>query len=207
MSVEPTSEFHSLSIPMASSILALTNRILGQSCRPFEVLLRHHSDPKPHLQPASRLLSPLAALATTDPLGGAGGYYDLGMATSSPSPLSTAPTALHREPRVQLLDVAPYARAIARHDLAREAERARSYLLSAQGSGSGSDGGPKRVRLTRASRSAVEGGRREETRVRRERWWGKDVNLKGLLRTGGDAWGAFADEERESLAEGDPMEI
>jgi hypothetical protein len=192
---------------MASSILALTNRILHQSYRPYEVLLRHHSDPEPDPQPASRLLSPLAALATADPVGGTGGYYSLGLVTSSPSSSSTAPTALHREPRVQLLDVAPYARAIARHDLAREAERARSYLLSTQGSGSGSDGGPKRVRLTRASRSAVEGGRREETRVRRDRWWDKDVNLKDLLRTGGEAWGALADGERESLADGDAMEI
>jgi hypothetical protein len=195
-------EFHALSIPMASSILAITNRILGQpsGTRPFDVLLRHHADPRPRPQSADRLLSSLGALATVDSLSAGGNYY--GTATASPSS-SMAPTSLHREPRVRLLDLAPYARAIARHDLAREAERARSFLVSAQDSGSDA-GGSKRVRLTRVSRSAIEGGRREETRVRRERWWGQDVNLKSLLTTGGEAWGACVDG---GVAEGDAMEI
>jgi hypothetical protein len=76
---------------------------------------------------------------------------------------------------VQLLDIAPYVRLIASHDLACETERAKRLLSL----------GEKRIRLTRASRSAMEGGRREETRARRERWWDPSVNLRCLLATGG----------------------
>jgi hypothetical protein len=197
---------------MASAVLATSNRLLGQpdAPRPFDILLRRHNDPARREPSASRLLAPLAALATAEPLGGGLGYFNLSMAALPPPslPQSATPTAAqHREPRVRLLDVAPYARAVARHDLAREAERARSYLLSTQGSASGSDTGAKRVRLTRASRSAVEGGRREETRVRRERWWGKDVNLTSLLLTGGASWGIAVDNGQRGIAEEDAMEI
>jgi hypothetical protein len=205
------SDFPALSIPMASAILALGNRDLGQpaAIRPFDVLLRRRVD-SPREQSANQLLAPLAALAAAEPLGGGLGYFTTNMvALAPPAPppsAAAAPTAaLHRESRVRLLDVAPYARAVARHDLARDAARAREYLLSTQGSASGSDAGAKRVRLTRASRSAVEGGRREETRVRRERWWGKDVNLKSLLMTGGE-WGGFAGRESR-LATEDEMEM
>jgi hypothetical protein len=206
ISAEPARDFHSLSIPMATSILALTNRILGNTSgsRPF-LLLRHGTNPSPRPQSASQLLAPLGALATADPFSNGGNHYSTNMINSTSSS-SLAPTSLHREPRVRLHDVAPYARAIARHDLVRERERA-SRLLSSLGEGAD---GPKRVRLTRASRSAVEGGRREETRVRRDRWWGKDVNLRSLLATGGEAWGVFADgggTEERGLAGEDGMEI
>lgn len=42
------------------------------------------------------------------------------------------------------------------------------------------------MRMTRASRSAVEGGRRETTR--RDRWFDKALNLQLVMRTGGDGW-------------------
>jgi hypothetical protein len=79
-----------------------------------------------------------------------------------------------REFRVLVEDIAPYVRSIAEHDLVLEAARAQSLSST------------KRARTSRASRSALEGGRREEKR--RERWFTKDLNLQQVLKTGGTAW-------------------
>lgn len=73
------------------------------------------------------------------------------------------------------LDLAPYARSIARHDLMVERDKA-ALLSSSQ----------KRVRLSRVSRSAADGGRREETRQQRK--LPGSVNLKAVVETGGKRW-------------------
>jgi len=88
-------------------------------------------------------------------------------------------------------DLAPYVRSIAAHDLRLEEQRVRlSGLLSEGGRGNG-----KRVRTTRAARSALEGGKRENTR--RERWFGKELNLALVLRTGGKEWAGAVGGVRE----------
>ncbi|KAK8248859.1 hypothetical protein IWZ00DRAFT_545404 [Phyllosticta capitalensis] len=84
-------------------------------------------------------------------------------------------------------DLAPYVRSIAAYDLHLEAKRLRaSNLLSAGGKG-------KRVRTTRAARSALEGGRRETTR--RERWFA-DLDLTACLKTAGESWAGLGSRGR-----------
>ncbi|KAF2432398.1 hypothetical protein EJ08DRAFT_131641 [Tothia fuscella] len=95
---------------------------------------------------------------------------------SSTYPLTAS--SFDREFSILALDLAPYIRIIASYDLQLEEQRLKlSSLLSAGGRG------PKKVRTTRASRSAAEGGKRENTR--RERWFGKEVNLRRIMETGG----------------------
>ncbi|PLB51264.1 P-loop containing nucleoside triphosphate hydrolase protein [Aspergillus steynii IBT 23096] len=78
-------------------------------------------------------------------------------------------------------DLAPYIRAIMAFDLRLEHHRLQlSGLLSQQGQGT------KRVRKTRASRAALEGGSKSETR--KERWFPPDTNPGPLLATGKKEW-------------------
>jgi DNA polymerase III delta prime subunit len=84
-------------------------------------------------------------------------------------------SSFDREFRVIVEDIAPYVRAIAKFDMVLEAERAQTLAFVGGGRA-------KRLRTTRASRSALEGGRREEKR--RDRWFTKDLNLKLVMDTG-----------------------
>ncbi|KAE8166526.1 hypothetical protein BDV40DRAFT_296314 [Aspergillus tamarii] len=78
-------------------------------------------------------------------------------------------------------DLGPYVRAIIAFDLRLEQYRMQlSGLLSQNGQGS------KRARTTRASRAALEGGSKAETR--KERWFSPDVNPTLILATGGPDW-------------------
>ncbi|KAI4124468.1 MAG: hypothetical protein LQ338_004786 [Usnochroma carphineum] len=77
-------------------------------------------------------------------------------------------------------DVAPYVRSIVSYDLRLEEQR-RQLDLASQ---SGRDG--KRARTTRASRAALEGGSKANTR--RERWFPGIADLGAVLRTGGTGW-------------------
>lgn len=128
---------------------------------------------------------------------------------AEPSATSTQPvshsypllaSSFDREFSVTVLDLAPYVRGIAAYDLNLEAERLKlSSLLSAGGRGT------KKLRTTRASRSAVEGGRRETTR--RERWFDKNVHLGNMLETGGREWGKSSrPDEGGSTREGSVLE-
>jgi hypothetical protein len=113
----------------------------------------------------------------------------LDILAEAPTSSLAAPTAMtassfDREFSILALDIAPYVRSIAAHDLQIEQQRLKiSNLLSA-------GGGTKKMRMTRASRSAIEGGRRETTR--RERWFGKELNLGLVLGTGGKGWGKIS---------------
>ncbi|OJD30719.1 p-loop containing nucleoside triphosphate hydrolase protein [Diplodia corticola] len=94
---------------------------------------------------------------------------------------SVTASSFDRTFRLLAEELAPYVRNIAAHDIHLENERLRiSNLLSAGG------GKPKRLRTTRAARSALEGGRRENTR--RERWFDKSLNLAAVLKTAGKEW-------------------
>ncbi|KAL4862213.1 hypothetical protein BDV12DRAFT_190562 [Aspergillus spectabilis] len=78
-------------------------------------------------------------------------------------------------------DFTPYVRAIVAFDLRLEQYRSDlSCLLS------GSERGTKRMRTTRASRAALEGGNKAETR--KERWFSPAVNVARVLATGKREW-------------------
>lgn len=102
---------------------------------------------------------------------------------TSASNSSLAITSFDREFRVITTDLAPYIRMIAAYDVHLEAQRLQMSNLLSVG---GSQKSETKSRKTRASRSALEGGKRETTR--RERWFDPDVNLKLILGTGGTEW-------------------
>ncbi|KAL5332586.1 hypothetical protein BJX70DRAFT_392887 [Aspergillus crustosus] len=77
-------------------------------------------------------------------------------------------------------DFTPYVRAIVAFDLRLEHYRSElSRLL-------GGERGTKRMRTTRASRAALEGGNKAETR--KERWFSPGVNVARVLATGKREW-------------------
>ena len=78
-------------------------------------------------------------------------------------------------------DIAPYIRSIVAYDIRLEEERLRLSNLLSQGGRNG-----KRMRTTRASRAALEGGSKAHTR--RERWFPSKTNFPLVLRTGGHGW-------------------
>ena len=78
-------------------------------------------------------------------------------------------------------DLAPYVRSIVSYDLKLEEHRRQlsSLLL-----GPGKDG--RKVRTTRSSRAALEGGQKAHTR--REKWFPNDTNFDLILQSGGLGW-------------------
>jgi hypothetical protein len=78
-------------------------------------------------------------------------------------------------------DLAPYVRTIISHELRREEERCRVAGLLLQGGRNG-----KKIRTTRASRSALADGSRVS--MRREKWFDGKINASMVLRTGGEGW-------------------
>ncbi|KAI9837398.1 MAG: hypothetical protein M1837_002986 [Sclerophora amabilis] len=92
-------------------------------------------------------------------------------------------------------DLAPYVRSIVSYDLFLEDERLRMSNLLSQGKRDG-----KRIRTTRASRSALEGGNRSNTR--RDRWFEGNLSSDLVLKTGGKRWQKIA-LERPIRAHGD----
>ncbi|KAJ8114682.1 hypothetical protein OPT61_g3498 [Boeremia exigua] len=89
-------------------------------------------------------------------------------------------TSLDRPFALITLDIAPYVRSIVAHELVLEGQRIRLGNLLSEG------GRVKRGRMTRAARSAVEGGERHSKR--RERWFHRDLNFELVMRTAGSAW-------------------
>ena len=78
-------------------------------------------------------------------------------------------------------DIAPYVRSIVSYDMRLEEQRLRLSDMLSQGGRNG-----KKPRLTRASRAALEGGSKANTR--RERWLPISTNFPLVLRTGGQGW-------------------
>lgn len=77
------------------------------------------------------------------------------------------------------LDVAPYVRSIVTFE--KDLQKQRQNLSSLM-----SQGGKKRMRNTRASNAALEGGSRSTTR--RERWFNSNLNGVLVMRTAGEGW-------------------
>ena len=82
-------------------------------------------------------------------------------------------------------DIAPYVRSIVYSDMKLEEHRLQLNLLLAQNGRNG-----KRMRTTRASHAALEGG--SKARTRRERWFPVDSDFTLILQTGGDGWQELA---------------
>ncbi|KAI4204565.1 MAG: hypothetical protein LQ350_001115 [Teloschistes chrysophthalmus] len=105
---------------------------------------------------------------------------------SKPSTLSLKPpfiSTLDSSPTSTITkDIAPYIRLIVAYDLRLEEQR---RLLDLAGGGGGGRNG-KRTRTTRASRAALEGGSKRDTR--RERWFPKALGFERVLGTGGRGW-------------------
>ncbi|GAD99040.1 hypothetical protein AOR_1_176134 [Paecilomyces variotii No. 5] len=78
-------------------------------------------------------------------------------------------------------DLAPYIRGIVAFDLRLERYRLELSGLPSQGGGS-----TKRARKTRASRAALEGG--DKANTRKERWFPADVQPNRILATGNEEW-------------------
>jgi sorting nexin-8 len=78
-------------------------------------------------------------------------------------------------------DLSPYIRAIVAFDLRLEQYRRELTRLF-----SGDERGTKRMRTTRASRAALEGGNKAETR--KERWFSPAVNVHRVMATGKTEW-------------------
>jgi hypothetical protein len=89
-------------------------------------------------------------------------------------------SSFDREFRVITEDIAPYVRTIVKSEQKREAERVLMSNLLSEG------GRVKRLRTSRASRSALEGGKRAEKR--RERWFTRELNMELVMATGGKSW-------------------
>lgn len=78
-------------------------------------------------------------------------------------------------------DLAPYIRAIVAFDL-----RLEQYRLKMSGLLSPNGGTKRKMRKTRASRAALEGG--DKAHTRRERWFPPDTNPARILATGNHGW-------------------
>ena len=78
-------------------------------------------------------------------------------------------------------DLAPYVRSIVSYDLRLEERRRRLGALLSQPGKIG-----ERQRRTRASRAALEGGNKAQTR--RERWFPENTNFDLVLQSGGEDW-------------------
>ncbi|CRG84144.1 ATPase family AAA domain-containing protein 5 [Talaromyces islandicus] len=77
-------------------------------------------------------------------------------------------------------DIAPYIRSIMAFDLRLERYRLQLSGIMSEGPRN------KRVRKTRASRAALEGG--DKSNTRRERWFSQEANPKQILATGSSEW-------------------
>ena len=96
-------------------------------------------------------------------------------------------------------DLAPYIRSIVSYDVRLEEQRRQLSDILSRG-----EKGSKRLRTTRASRAALEGGSKASTR--RERWFPSDTDFRAVLKTGGEGWGEITLSEMRSGSE-EPDEL
>ncbi|KAF2156953.1 hypothetical protein K461DRAFT_7850 [Myriangium duriaei CBS 260.36] len=154
---DPTNLTHRL-VTSTCAILPSALRITSPNLAEHLHNLTLSAAPYSHLHPipASDLYAALEPLA--DPASSS--QHQSGTYTSILSPLPLLTT-----------EIAPYVRAIAAHDFAREEQRRELYdaLHGEEGKG--------KMRRTRAARGAMEGKGRGG--VRRERWWEAEIDVSG----------------------------
>jgi hypothetical protein len=97
-----------------------------------------------------------------------------------PAPSGRTALSLERVNSAMTEDIAPYIRAIVAFDLRLERHRMELSGLISQG------GGNRKIRKTRASRAALEGG--DKANTRKERWFSHNANPARILATGGKEW-------------------
>lgn len=90
-----------------------------------------------------------------------------------------------------VVDVAPYVRSIVNYEKGLQKQRQKLSSLMSQG-------GTKRMRNTRASHAALEGGSRSTTR--RDKWFTSSLNDVLVMRTAGEGWAEAIETERPSSA-------
>ncbi|KAL9105758.1 MAG: hypothetical protein Q9227_009106 [Pyrenula ochraceoflavens] len=88
---------------------------------------------------------------------------------------------LDRSASLLAVDVAPFIRSIVAFDVRLEQQRSQMDNLSRSSTISG-----KKARTTRASRAALEGGNKANTR--KERWFSKSLDIDKVLSTAGPGW-------------------
>ncbi|KAL4998551.1 hypothetical protein BDV10DRAFT_166805 [Aspergillus recurvatus] len=98
-----------------------------------------------------------------------------------PPPGRGAELAFEHGQRSIVEDLTPYVRSIVAFDL-----RLENYRRELSGLLSGNTKGTKRMRTTRASRAALEGCSKAETR--KERWFSPAMNVQRILATGNREW-------------------
>lgn len=161
------------------------SQLTGQH-QPTELILDHASNSQ---QPA---LSRPAFSTAFDILGYPSSTT---LSTSTTYPLTAS--NFDRAFKIIVEDLAPYIRSIVAHEVRLENERLRlGSLLSEGGSGSRRT----RMRMTKASRVAMEGGTRQSKR--RERWFDKELNRELVMGTAGSSWAGMGLEVEGGGTEG-----
>jgi DNA polymerase III delta prime subunit len=190
LQVDPYTDFLNTDTSLASTTHLLTTRLFpGVSHRNTAVprsgtasleqshtraILAHTTASTSTLPPPRSLFTCLDILATpTSPFNT---YPEL----DNRSSYNLVASCVDHTLRVVVADVAPYVRSIVAHELALETQRVRLGSLLSEG------GRSKRARTTKASRTAMEGGERQEKR--RERWFHRDLNFELVMRTAGSGW-------------------
>ncbi|KAK1751279.1 ATPase family AAA domain-containing protein 5 [Echria macrotheca] len=141
------------------------------------------SDPVPGTNVISRLdfSSAFDAIAVPDtPQVGSGSSLD--------------PSVFDRTFKMIAVEVAPYVRGIVSYE--SELQKQRQKLSSLVSEGGRAARGTKRMRTTRASLSALEGGSRSTTRG--QKWFKADLNPYLVMKTGGEGWAGQSSEEAHS---------
>lgn len=173
-------------LPITLKILARRNLNASYSSSGLEAL--------DEARLTSNIRQHMSQSATTGPLT----RHDLSLAfdnlaasdKSSNSSASLEPSVFDNTLAPIVEDVAPYVRGIVAYDNELQKQRLKmSNLLS--------KGGTKRMRNTRASHAALEGGSRTHTRP--ERWFKAVLNGVLVMRTAGEGW---ADALKDIMAEG-----
>ena len=169
---DPRSDETGISTSLALAIRVLARRLTLQNTpltpayveRRLLALLEERQVPPTTIASLQRALFPLTPLNVT---------------SSLTVPVSTL-----------VADVAPYVRSITSYDLRLEEQRRKLDDLLSNQVGAGDVRNAKRVRTTRASRAALEGGAKATTR--REKWFPNALDFLAVSRTGGKTWDEVA---------------
>lgn len=108
--------------------------------------------------------------------------FDILAASEKPASAAASslePSVFDGAMRSIALDVAPFVRSIVTYEKGLQKQRQKLSTLMSQG-------GTKRMRNTRASHAALEGGSRSTTR--RDKWFSSALNDVLVLRTAGEGW-------------------